>query len=209
MSGVCRSRTTRRSRQRAAARARARESEACRASRTGGAGDRHLGQLELDYAARSARRRGGAGPRLARRAHRLRRDRSLEGMASVSTLPEGWKVEVAADMRANDYLDGLDETRPARGRGRLAAATRPRGSPRRSSSARRLHLSNRLNKTETERGARYGAHEGLALQRLDARRKSSRSTRSARWTRSPTADGSLSVEEALEYMRRRASRSPA
>jgi magnesium chelatase subunit I len=83
----------------------------------------------------------------------------LEGMASViDSFQQGWKVEVAADMRATDYLDGLDEIPGLR-----EAAARLAGgdSPERLAAAiefllEGLHLSNRLNKTETERGSRYG-----------------------------------------------------
>ena len=82
----------------------------------------------------------------------------LEGMASViDSFQQGWKVEVAADMRATDYLDGLDEIPGLR-----EAAARLAGgdSPERLAAAiefllEGLHLSNRLNKTETERGSRY------------------------------------------------------
>jgi magnesium chelatase subunit I len=83
----------------------------------------------------------------------------LEGMASViDSFQQGWKVEVAGDMRATDYLDGLDEIPGLRD-----AAARLAGgdTPERLAAAiefllEGLHLSNRLNKTETERGARYG-----------------------------------------------------
>jgi magnesium chelatase subunit I len=76
----------------------------------------------------------------------------------VDSFQQGWKVEIAADMRAADYLDGLDEIPGLR-----EAAARLAGgdSPERLASAiefllEGLHLSNRLNKSETERGSRYG-----------------------------------------------------
>ena len=118
------------------------------------------GKLELEYAGEE-RSEGEVVRGLLQRSIRGVFDAvvPLEGMASViDSFQQGWKVEVAADMRATDYLDGLDEIPGLRD-----AAARLAGgdSPERLAAAiefllEGLHLSNRLNKTETERGARYG-----------------------------------------------------
>jgi len=118
------------------------------------------GKLELEYAGEE-RSEGEVVRGLLSRAVRTVFDAivPLEGMASViDSFQQGWKVEVAADMRAADYLDGLDEIPGLR-----EAAARLAGgdSPERLASAiefllEGLHLSNRLNKATTERGARYG-----------------------------------------------------
>jgi magnesium chelatase subunit I len=118
------------------------------------------GKLELEYAGEE-RSEGEVVRGLVARAVRSVFDAivPLEGMASViDSFQQGWKVEVAADMRASDYLDGLDEIPGLRD-----AAARLAGgdSPERLASAiefllEGLHLANRLNKAETERGSRYG-----------------------------------------------------
>jgi len=118
------------------------------------------GKLELEYAGEE-RSEGEVVRGLISRAVRSVFDAivPLEGMASVvDSFQQGWKVEVAADMRGGDYLDGLDEIPGLR-----EAAARLAGgdSPERLASAiefllEGLHLSNRLNKSETERGSRYG-----------------------------------------------------
>jgi magnesium chelatase subunit I len=118
------------------------------------------GKLELEYAGEE-RSEGEVVRGLVSRGVRTVFDAivPLEGMASViDSFQQGWKVEVAADMRAVDYLDGLDEIPGLR-----EAAARLAGgdSPERLASAiefllEGLHLSNRLNKSETERGSRYG-----------------------------------------------------
>jgi len=118
------------------------------------------GKLELEYAGEE-RSEGEVVRGLMQRSLRGVFDAivPLEGMASVvDSFQQGWKVEVAADMRATDYLDGLDEIPGLR-----EAASRLAGgdSPERLAAAiefllEGLHLSNRLNKTESERGARYG-----------------------------------------------------
>jgi magnesium chelatase subunit I len=118
------------------------------------------GKLELEYAGEE-RSEGEVVRGLLRRAVRSVFDERvpLEGMASViDSFHQGWKVEIAADMRAADYLDGLDEIRGLRD---AAAQLAGGDSPERLASAiefllEGLHLSNRLNKSETERGARYG-----------------------------------------------------
>jgi magnesium chelatase subunit I len=118
------------------------------------------GKLELEYAGEE-RSEGDVVRSLVSRALRTVFDAvvPLEGMASViDSFQQGWKVEVASDMRATDYLDGLDEIPGLRD-----AAARLAGgdSPERLAAAiefllEGLHLANRLNKAETERGSRYG-----------------------------------------------------
>ena len=82
----------------------------------------------------------------------------LEGVASVvEAFNQGWQVEVSGDMAAAEYLVGLDEIPGLR---QAAAQLAGGDSPARMASAiefilEGLHLSNRLNKTETEAGARY------------------------------------------------------
>ena len=87
----------------------------------------------------------------------------LEGMAPViESFNQGWNVEVSADMPAADYLEGLEEIQGLRD-----AAARLAGgdSPERLASAievllEGLHLQNRLNKSSSDGGARYGASPG-------------------------------------------------
>ncbi len=118
------------------------------------------GKLELEYAGEE-RSEGDVVRALLRRAVRTVFDEvvPLEGMASVvDSFQQGWNVEIAADMRAADYLDGLDEIQGLRD---AAAQLAGGDSPERLASAiefllEGLHLSNRLNKAETERGAQYG-----------------------------------------------------
>jgi len=84
---------------------------------------------------------------------------ALEGIAPViESFEKGWRVEVSSTMPSDEYLAGLDEIAGLR-----AAAARLAGgeSPARLASAiefilEGLHLSNRLNKDEQERGALYG-----------------------------------------------------
>ena len=119
------------------------------------------GKLELEYAGEQKSETEIVSG-LVQRAVRLVFDASvpLEGVASVvESFNQGWRVEVAADMEANDYLDGLEEIRGLR-----EAAARLAGgeTPEHLASAiefilEGLHLANRLNKSETESGARYGA----------------------------------------------------
>jgi magnesium chelatase subunit I len=82
----------------------------------------------------------------------------LEGIASVvESFNQGWKVEVSASMPSAEYLEGLDQIRGLREAAALLAGG---DSPARLASAiefllEGLHLSNRLNKTVVEGGARY------------------------------------------------------
>jgi magnesium chelatase subunit I len=119
------------------------------------------GKLELEYAGEE-RSEGEIVDALVKRAVRLVFDASVpaEGVASVvESFNQGWKVEVSAEMPAGDYLEGLEEIRGLRD-----AAARLAGgdSPEHLASAiefilEGLHLANRLNKSETATGARYGA----------------------------------------------------
>ncbi len=119
------------------------------------------GKLELEYAGEE-RSETEVVRGLVKRAVRVVFDAlvPLEGMASVvESFNQGWNVEVASDMEAVDYLDGLEEIRGLR-----EAAARLAGgeAPEHLASAiefllEGLHLANRLNKSTTERGARYGA----------------------------------------------------
>jgi magnesium chelatase subunit I len=117
------------------------------------------GKLELEYAGED-RSEASVVRELIKRATRLVFGGvvPVEGVASVvESFNQGWNVEVSAGMPGRDYLEGLDEIRGLR-----EAATRLVGgdSPERLASAiefilEGLHLSNRLNKTTIESGARY------------------------------------------------------
>jgi magnesium chelatase subunit I len=110
-----------------------------------------LGKLELEYAGRE-RPATEVVAELWRKAVKVVFDAHvpLEGMASViDSFQQGWKVEVSADLPAQDYLVGLDQIPGLReGAARLAGGD----APARIASAvefllEGLHLSNRLNKT--------------------------------------------------------------
>jgi magnesium chelatase subunit I len=83
---------------------------------------------------------------------------SLEELESVvESFDQGWQVEVSVDLPSVEYLDGLDEIEGLR-----EAAERISGSDSPASLASAiefilegLHLSNRLNKNELDRGVRY------------------------------------------------------
>jgi magnesium chelatase subunit I len=117
------------------------------------------GKLELEYAG-AERSESEVIAELIQKAVRTVFDEliPLEGMAPViESFNEGWKVEISADMPAAEYLAGLDEIS-----GLKEAATRlgEGDSPAQIASAiefilEGLHLSNRLNKTTSEGGARY------------------------------------------------------
>jgi magnesium chelatase subunit I len=117
------------------------------------------GKLELEYSgAESSEEAVIEG--LVRRASKVVFDERipLEGMASVlEAFERGWKVEVAQEMPAREYLSGLEEIP-----GLEAAAVQLAGggSPERIASAiefvlEGLHLSNRLNKRAREKGVLY------------------------------------------------------
>jgi len=118
------------------------------------------GKLELEYAGEE-RSETEIVRGIAQRAVRLVFDALVpgEGVASVvESFNQGWKVEVAADMPAGGYLDGLEEIKGLREAAALLAGG---DKPEHLASAiefilEGLHLANRLNKSETEGGARYG-----------------------------------------------------
>ena len=117
------------------------------------------GKLELEYAG-AERSEQEVTEGLIERATRVVFDACvpLEGVASVvEAFNQGWQVEVSGDMLAEDYMVGLDEIPGLR-----EAAARLAGgeSPARMASAiefilEGLHLSNRLNKSQTKAGLRY------------------------------------------------------
>ena len=119
------------------------------------------GKIELEYAGEE-RSETDVVMDLARRAVRTVFDATvpLEGVASVvESFNQGWNVEVSSDMPATDYLDGIDEIQGLRD---AAADLAGGASPERLASAiefilEGLHLSNQLNKSASESGARYGA----------------------------------------------------
>ncbi len=117
------------------------------------------GKLELEYAG-TERSEDEVVEGLMNRAIRVVFDAlvPLEGMASVAeAFDQGWNVEVSAAMASADYLDGLDEIPGLR---EAAASLAGADSDAGMASAiefilEGLHLSNRLNKRESERGVRY------------------------------------------------------
>jgi len=119
------------------------------------------GKIELEYAGED-RTETDVVTDLARRATRAVFDgvAPSEGVASVvESFNQGWNVEVSAEMPAGDYLDGIDAIGGLRD---AAAALAGGDSPERLASAiefllEGLHLSNQLNKSATDSGARYGA----------------------------------------------------
>ncbi len=119
------------------------------------------GKLELEYAGED-RTEMQVVEELMKRATRVVFDGRvpLEGMASViESFNQGWNVEVSADMPSGDYLEGLDEIQGLRD---AAAALAGGDSPGQLASAielllEGLHLQNRLNKSSTGTGARYGS----------------------------------------------------
>ena len=119
------------------------------------------GKIELEYAGED-RTETDVVTDLARRATRAVFDgvAPSEGVASVvESFNQGWNVEVSAEMPAGDYLDGIDAIGGLRD---AAAALAGGDSPERLASAiefllEGLHLSNQLNKSATDSGARYRA----------------------------------------------------
>jgi magnesium chelatase subunit I len=117
------------------------------------------GKLELEYAG-EAKSETDIVRDLLRRATRIVFEGCvpLEGIASVvEAFNQGWVVEVSSEMASAEYLEGLDQILGLR-----EAAARLAGgdSPARLASGiefilEGLHLSNRLNKTSREGGARY------------------------------------------------------
>jgi magnesium chelatase subunit I len=119
------------------------------------------GKLELEYAGEE-RSEVDVVRDLMRRATRVVFEATvpLEGVASVvESFQQGWNVEVSAAMPAVDYLEGLDEIRGLR---EAAAHLAGGDTPARLASAiefvlEGLHLCNRLNKSASPVGSRYGA----------------------------------------------------
>jgi magnesium chelatase subunit I len=119
-----------------------------------------LGKLELEYGGKE-RPEAELVTDLWRRAVKRVFDENvpLEGMAGVlESFRQGWKVEVASDIPAREYLEGLDEIPGLRsGAARLAGGEEP---PRVASAIEflleGLHLSNHLNKTVREGRTLFG-----------------------------------------------------
>ena len=118
-----------------------------------------LGKIELEYAG-GDRSEHEIARDLIRRACKAVFDRrcDVEALAPlVAAFDEGWKVEVAASMPSAEYLAGLEQIGPL---GEAAAKLAGREEPAFVAAAiefllEGLHLSNRLNKSDHERGARY------------------------------------------------------
>ena len=117
------------------------------------------GKLELEYAGAEKSENEVTEGLIARAARVIFDARvPLEGVASVvEAFNQGWQVEVSGEMLANEYLVGLDEIPGLRA---AAAQLAGRDSPAAMASAiefilEGLHLSNRLNKTQTDAGLRY------------------------------------------------------
>jgi magnesium chelatase subunit I len=118
-----------------------------------------LGKLELEYAG-GERSEGDLVRELRRRACKVVFDRRVgaDAVAEVArAFDEGWKVEVSPLMPSREYLAGLDQIAPLR-----EAAARLCGGEEPAAIASAiefllegLHLSNKLNKTAREHGARY------------------------------------------------------
>ncbi len=118
-----------------------------------------LGKIELEYAG-GERSEGDVVRELRRRACKRVFDRYVGADAAslvARAFDDGWKVEVSQQMPSREYLAGLEQIAVLR-----EAAAKLAGSeePAMISSAiefllEGLHLSNKLNKTEREHGARY------------------------------------------------------
>ncbi len=124
------------------------------------------GKIELEYAG-VEKTEGELLEGMSRRAAHVVFDEMLADVdldSVVKAFDEGWQVEVSADMRAADYLVGLDEIDGLR-----AAAERVAGgdSPGRMAAAiefilEGLHLRNRLNKSGQAGRIRFGPAAGSA-----------------------------------------------
>lgn len=117
------------------------------------------GKLELEYAGADTPDDELLGGLLRRACRRVFDERLTSGdlQSVVDAFDDGWQVEVAADLSATEYLDGLDEID-----GLKDAAARLAGgdSPPRLASAiefilEGLHLANKLNKHAADGRARY------------------------------------------------------
>jgi magnesium chelatase subunit I len=118
-----------------------------------------LGKIELEYAG-GERNEGDIVRELRKRACKRVFDRYVgaDAVALIArAFEEGWKVEVSQQMASREYLAGLDQIAPLR-----EAAAKLAGSEEPAAIASAiefllegLHLSNKLNKTERDHGARY------------------------------------------------------
>jgi len=118
-----------------------------------------LGKIELEYAG-GERNEGDIVRELRKRACKRVFDRYVgaEAVSQVSrAFDDGWKVEVSQQMPSREYLAGLDQIAALR-----EAAAKLAGSEEPAAIASAiefllegLHLTNKLNKTEREHGARY------------------------------------------------------
>jgi magnesium chelatase subunit I len=118
-----------------------------------------LGKIELEYAG-GERSEGEVVRELRRRACKLVFDRHIgpDALSLVArAFDDGWKVEVSQRMPSREYLAGLEQIAPLR-----EAAARLAGSEEPAAIASAiefllegLHLSNQLNKSSREHGARY------------------------------------------------------
>ncbi|HKA16312.1 MAG TPA: sigma 54-interacting transcriptional regulator [Myxococcota bacterium] len=118
-----------------------------------------LGKIELEYAG-GERSEGDVVRELRKRACKRVFDRYVgaDGAAHVArAFDDGWKVEVSQRMPSREYLAGLDQIGALREAAAVLAGTEE---PAMIASAiefllEGLHLSNKLNKTERDHGARY------------------------------------------------------
>jgi len=118
-----------------------------------------LGKLELEYAG-GERSEGDVVRELRKRACKRVFDRYVSADAAalvVRAFDDGWNVEVSQLMPSREYLAGLDQIAALR---EAAAVLAGSEEPAAIAAAiefllEGLHLSNKLNKTEREHGARY------------------------------------------------------
>ncbi|MBW2695705.1 MAG: sigma 54-interacting transcriptional regulator [Deltaproteobacteria bacterium] len=117
------------------------------------------GKIELEYAGADTTDEDLLDGLVRRACRRVFEERtSVEALASaVEAFDAGWQVEVSADLRAVEYLEGLDEITGLR---EAAVALVGGDSPPRLASAiefilEGLHLSNALNKSESEGRVRF------------------------------------------------------
>ncbi len=117
------------------------------------------GKLELEYAGADVSDEELLDGLLRRATRRVFDECAAgEGLASVvEAFDAGWQVEVAADLASSEYLDGLDEIAGLRD---AAAQLAGGDTPARLASAiefilEGLHLSNELNKNQSDGRARY------------------------------------------------------
>ena len=116
-----------------------------------------LGKIELEYAG-GVRSVGDVVRELRKRACKRVFDRYVDAVALVvRAFDDGWNVEVSQRMPSREYLAGLEQIAALR-----EAAAKLAGSEEPAAIASAiefllegLHLSNKLNKTEREHGARY------------------------------------------------------